>query len=230
MTTAREYWRRASFVLLVLCLGAAGCASSDGGVGGTGIATVRGNVLDPDLPSPTAELKTTDGGAASAANILVRVRNTTVEDLTDDNGDFVLKGMISGDITVEFSRDDRPQATVEVFVPVNSEIILENVELVDETATPEMIRVENLTGTIVGEASCQEDGGSFRLRDEGGLEFGVVLTADTQINLASNPPQPLTCSDLSEDSGETKLRGVQVAGQITAEDVRVQRSGSRPRP
>lgn len=209
-------------VLLATLLGA-GCAGTDGGVGGTGIATVRGNVLDPDLDRPA--LPQADGGGASAAGITVSVRNSELRDVTDEAGTFEIEGWIAGEIILDFTRQDLPvAAAMRVLVPVESEVILDNIELLGQVATPEQIRVENLAGDIVGQARCRAEGGSFLLRDRGGMEVTVVLTAETKILHSTGAP--LTCSHLSGSSGTTKVRGSQRDFQIVADEVQVSRRGS----
>jgi hypothetical protein len=216
--------RRFHVFVLALLLGAAACATTDGGVGGTGIATVRGNVLDPDL-QPLAPPQNADGGAASAAGITVSVRNADVRDVTDEAGTFHLEGFIAGEITLDFAREDRPvTATMRVLVPVESEVIIDNIELLGEVAAPEVIRVENLAGDIVGEASCDDEGGSFVLRDRGGMDLTILLTPETKILHSTGAS--LSCADLSENSGTTKVRGSQRDLQIVADEVQVARRGS----
>ena len=217
----------------ILLLGSAGCGGlTDGGVGGTGIATVRGNVLDPDLTAVNRLAAGNDGGGASAANITVRVQDTDVSDITDEAGVFELTGAIAGDITLEFSREDRPvAATLRLVVPADAEVTLQNVELVDDTAEPEQILIRTrtvTTGQIVGAAACEGNEGSFVLRDDEQVEYTVLITAETVIRLESGAA--LTCEDLSERSRRTQVRGLQDGHEITAEDIRVQSRGSFPPP
>lgn len=198
-----------------------GCATSDGGVGGTGIATVRGNVLDPEVTATA--LQPIGGNGASAAGITVSVRDTAVTDETDEFGFFELSGEIAGEITIDFARDNHPVAAAErVIVPVDAEITLRDVALLDSVAAPEAIEVDNVIATVVATPVCNEDAtGSFLLRDEGGLAFAVNVDADTAI---SDIRGPLTCADVTEQS-QIKFRGEQDGGSITATDIRVLKVG-----
>lgn len=201
------------------------CATSDGGVGGTGIATVRGNVLDPELTSAT--LRQVAGNSASAAGIVVRVRDTSVTDETDELGFFELSGAIAGEITIDFVRDNHPVAAAEgLIVPADAEITLNDVTLLDSLAAPESIDVDNVIAILVAAPICNpDDGGSFLLRDDGGLTFAVNVTPDTVIR---DTRGAVACGDVTEDS-QVKFRGAQESGNITASDVRVLKLG-RPRP
>lgn len=211
-------FRHLSCALCIVLLILTGCAS-DGGVGGTGIATIRGNVLDPELTS----LRQVGGAGASAAGIMVRVRNTTVADETDELGFFELSGAIAGEITIDFLRDNHPVAAAEgVIVPVDAEITLKDVTLTDSVAEPEEIELDNVIAIVVAAPVCNEDGsGSFMLRDEGGLTFALALTPATVI---TDTRGDLTCADVTEES-EVKFRGVQESGSIIATDVRVLKLG-----
>jgi hypothetical protein len=202
-------------------LALAGCATSDGGVGGTGIATVRGNVLDPELTPVT--LQQVAGNGASAAGITVQVRGTSVTDETDEAGVFELSGAIAGEITIDFMRDNHPVAVTEhVIVPVDAEITLKDIALLDSVAAPEVIEVDNVIATVVDAPICNADGsGSFMLRDEGGLTFAVEVTPETVI---TDTRGALDCADVTEES-EVKFRGVQADGNISASDLRVLKLG-----
>lgn len=213
---SRLFTRGLCIALVVL----AGCAS-DGGVGGTGIATVRGNVLDPELTSPS--LRQVGGLGASAAGIMVRVRNTTVTDETDELGFFELSGAIAGEITIDFVRDNHPVAAAAgVIVPVDAEITLKDVALLDTIATPEEIELDNVIAVVVATPVCNVDGsGSFMLHDEGGLTFTLNVTAETVI---TDIRGDIACADVTEES-EVKFRGVQEDGNLIASDLRVLKLG-----
>jgi hypothetical protein len=204
----------------------AACAS-DGGVGGTGIATVRGNVIDPELTAVVQDAQLA-GLGASAAGITVRVRGTAVADETDAGGFFELSGAIAGEITLEFTRDDRPVATAApVFVPVDAEVTLKDVALLGDVAQPDVVELDNVIAIVVEPPSCNPDGsGTFRLRDDGELEFAMHVTPDTVI---TNSRGEIGCADVTERS-ELKFRGVQEDGTIVATDVRVIRESRRSLP
>jgi hypothetical protein len=219
---------QAGAALLILALSA--CAVSDGGVGGTGIATVRGNVLDPAIVAATAQnpgIGDTGGSGASAAGFVVQVQDTDIQDVTDEAGVFKLEGLFSGDVTLEFRREDMPEpAMVPLFVPSGSEVTLTNIEILDGTAAPEQIRVERLIGGIVADAVCEGTNGSFLFQDDSGLEFTVSVDAETAIQRQTST-EPLQCSDLKQGS-RVKIRGLQSDRRITAREIRVLKSGDRP--
>lgn len=215
---------RSRQLLLGVCaalLALSACATSDGGVGGTGIATVRGNVLDPELVPVT--LQPVGGNGASAAGIVVRVRDTSVTDETDELGYFELSGAIAGEITIDFVRDNHPVAAAErVIVPVDAEITLKDITLLDSVATADVIEIDNVIAIVVAPPICDPDGGgTFMLRDDGGLTFAIDVTPDTVI---TDTRGELACTDVTEES-EVKFRGVQEDGTITASDLRVLKRG-----
>jgi hypothetical protein len=211
---------RSLFFCLYLLGTLTSCATSDGGVGGTGIATVRGNVLDPELEQ---SFESVAGNGASAAGIMVQVRDTLVSDETDALGYFELSGEIAGEITIDFLRDNHPVAAAEgVLVPVDAEVTLKDIALLDQVAAPEVIEIDNVIATAVAAPLCEADGsGSFLLRDDGGFTFAVAITADTVL---TDTRGTITCADVTEDS-EVKFRGVQEDGDITASDLRVLKRG-----
>lgn len=207
--------------LSAIVIALAGCATSDGGVGGTGIATVRGNVLDPEL-LPVSRLQV-GGLGASAAGIMVQVRGTSVSDETDELGFFELSGAIAGEITIDFVRDNHPVAVAErVIVPVDAEITLKDVALIDTVAAPESIELDNVIAIVTDPPSCNpDDTGSFSLRDDGGLSFTVQVTPDTVI---TDTRGDIACDEVTEES-EVKFRGVQEDGSMIASDLRVLKRG-----
>lgn len=219
-----------ALVAIVVALGMFACAASDGGVGGTGIATVQGNVVAPVfIGSEKRSLLRSERIGVSLAGFVVRVQSTNIEDVTDDNGLFIVEGLFSGDITLEFWRDDLPMvATVPLFVSVGSEVTLTNVEIIDGAAAAEEIRVERLVGDVVGDAICDVEAGSFGLEDEGGLVFTVAIDADTMIRRQSSG-DPLACHDLTPGSW-VKIRGLQQDRHIIAVEIRILKFGDRPAP
>ena len=205
-----------------LCAGLlslAACATSDGG-----IATVRGNVLDPDLVSSGTRIEAA-GTGASAAGIIVRVRDTAVTDETDALGFFELSGAIAGEITIEFVRDNHPIAAAErVIVPVDAEVTLKDVTLLDGVAAPEEIELDNVIAVVVETPVCNADGsGSFMLRDDGDLTFLVSVSAETVI---TDTRGEIACADVTQES-QVKFRGIQDAGLVEATDLRVLKRGRR---
>jgi hypothetical protein len=217
--------RLALLALCVLLGTVASCATSDGGVGGTGIATVRGNVLDPEL---VHNLQNVGGNGASAAGIVVRVRDTSVSDETDDLGFFELAGEIAGEITIDFVRDDHPiAATQPVVVPVDAEVTLKDITLLDDVAAPDVIELDNVIATVIAPPRCEPDGsGSFLLRDDGGFTFAVTITVDTVL---TDTRGTIACAEVTEES-QVKFRGFQENAEVTASDLRVLKLGRPATP
>jgi hypothetical protein len=215
--------RGRALTVAVAVLAVAAC-SSDGGVGGTGISTVQGNVLDPTLTGGV--IPRWDGSGQSAANIRVAEPTTGVATVTDEAGWFELRGEFREHVTIEFLRSDIPAptpSTMSVFVSVESVVTLVNVAVDRPVATAEEIQIELAPGPLVSTAVCEDDHGWFEFEDNGGLVFPVFLDAETQIDGGR------TCRDLTEGT-RVKILGLQQAsGPITATSINVDRSGNPPR-
>jgi hypothetical protein len=74
-------------------------------------------------------------------------------------------------------------------------------------------------GTVVSDADCHGDNGSFNLRDQQGLTVLVIITGDTQIVLATGARG--TCHDLIRNS-PVEVRGTGRDGTVNAQSVRLQ--------
>lgn len=103
---------------LAACGGGGGGFSSDGGVSGTGISAVTGNVA------------AITGDPTAVGGILVRVDGEDLTAITDDAGFFTLRGEIEGERTLVFERpDDGLAARVAVQVPAGGTLELADVVL-----------------------------------------------------------------------------------------------------
>jgi hypothetical protein len=185
-------------------------ACADGGVGGTGISSVQGNVM---------EVAPEDGSALGG--IVVREPTTGQEDTTTESGQFRLVGRFPVEMTLLFFPPSAQEpAAVGLTVPHGSEVTLENVRVADATAAPERIRAVLPPGNLLSDATCTGVGGSFEL-DLDGLVFAIVIDSDTTISAGR------TCADLTGGS-LVKVDGVQDGLTITAATIEKIKSGTLP--
>jgi hypothetical protein len=119
------------------CGGGGGGLAADGGVSGTGLSAITGNV---------SEITT---GSDDLAGIRVTIAGTTFTTVTDAAGAFSLTGAFEGPVTLVFERDDGVRAETMVEVPSDGSVTLEDVTLdpVAEEATPAR-RTTAFPGTI----------------------------------------------------------------------------------
>jgi hypothetical protein len=127
---------------LTACGSGGGGFSADGGVSGTGISSVTGNVTN---------VIGTDG---NVAGIRVVVQGTDVETVTGEDGSFTLRGDFDGEVTVVFEVDDGRQARTTVDVPVGGTVDLEDVTVDPEQGEARPTR-RTLTFTgVVDDVDC----------------------------------------------------------------------------
>ncbi|MGD9765468.1 MAG: hypothetical protein AB7V27_17360 [Candidatus Binatia bacterium] len=74
------------------------------------------------------------------------------------------------------------------------------------------------TGTVIADADCREDGGSFELRERGGLTVLVILTDETTVVFARGGGA--SCTDLIANTA-VAVRGREADGVVTAESIRI---------
>lgn len=122
----------AALLSMALLLGCGGGISSDGGVVGSGISAVSGNVVGVQLDSSA------DAAAASASPLsLPPIRVSTEEDpdaVTDvdpTDGSFRLDVHATGQVHLVFAVDSAQPITaiLELDLPDNSEVVLQDVEV-----------------------------------------------------------------------------------------------------
>lgn len=209
-----HFFRRAAnlvaAVVALLFLSVIGC--SDGGVGGTGISTVQGNVRHVELD-----------GQAALAGIVVREPASGAEDVTSDTGAFRVVGRFPTEMTLLFYPPSVGQpAAVGLTVPAGAEVTLENIRLEGQLASPERVYAVLPPGKIGDRPECTDNGGSFDL-DLEGLLLTVLIDQSTVItgNRSCNSLSPGTL---------VKVRGLQEDHSITATEITVVKSGLPPRP
>lgn len=123
-------WSRAAAAAIALAASSLnlGCLGGSGGGGVIeGAATIRGVVASYE-----------DGGGE---NVEVSVAGTDLASTTADDGFFVLSGVPPGDQSVVFARGGT-DGRLNVAVPPDSVVELQNVRVRDGNATAESIRVE----------------------------------------------------------------------------------------
>lgn len=74
------------------------------------------------------------------------------------------------------------------------------------------------SGVIVGNPACQNVGGQFQLRDQGGLVVLVVITSDTQIIVAGTSG---SCFDLMPNAS-VEVSGHQSGDHVVASSITAQ--------
>jgi hypothetical protein len=165
---------------LAACGGGGGVI--DGGQSGTGLSTIRGNVV------------AAPGQTLDPADIRVSLSATDLETVTDQTGRFELSGEVSGPGELHFERErDALLASTDVFVPAGGLLELAEIVLDPESgeARPALRRVE-FEGFIESLNCAAGEIFVIPKEDEDGDIF-IVETASATIR---HDNQPLGCDDL----------------------------------
>ena len=165
---------------LAACGGGGGVI--DGGQSGTGLSTIRGNVV------------AAPGQTLDRADIRVSLSATDLETVTDQTGRFELSGEVSGPGELHFERErDALLASTDVFVPAGGLLELAEIVLDPESgeARPALRRVE-FEGFIESLNCAAGEIFVIPKEDEDGDIF-IVETASATIR---HDNQPLGCDDL----------------------------------
>jgi len=127
--------------MLAAC-GGGGGLGADGGVSGSGISSVTGNVTE------------IDGANGDVGGIRVVVQGTDIETVTGDDGSFSLTGDFDGPVTVVFELEDGGRAETMVEVPDGGNVDLEDITVdpEEEEARPSR-QIITFSGVVV-EADC----------------------------------------------------------------------------
>ena len=218
--------RARRLVSLLACALLAGCAS-EGGVTGSGISSVSGNVIQVSE----------DAAAALPFPIRVTVAELpSATAVTDAAGAFALSGDFSGAITLEFvnAADGTAIGPLALEVPAGSSTVLENIEIrlaapPPQRVRPRAIRQLDVFGTL-DLAECDAAGGGVLLvRDDGrpARQFLITLTPETAI--ARRDGAPLACADLlGGRRPQVQVEGLLRAADLTIIAVQVTVGGPRP--
>ncbi len=199
---------------MVLPLG--GCAT-DGGVGGTGISTLQGNLVDSGSGAASAS------AAARVEGVLVRLQGFPIQTLTGPDGWFRLEGQFSGPLTVEFVAPQEAPTAVPVFVPAGGEVTLVNVRLDHglRQARPERIDID-FEAIAITDAVC-EPAGFLMVRDRSldPHEIRIALSGATKIE-EDNPTgeKSPNCQTLRAQF-TLRIQGTETEGGIAASRIRI---------
>jgi hypothetical protein len=185
---------------LLACLVAVGCASSEGGVTGTGITAISGNiVLVSNQAAP-------DGSGALPFPIRVSIAEVPgIDSTTDADGTFQLSGDFSGSLTLQFANanDGTSLGPLALEIPVGSQTVLENIEIHTDASPadrvqPAAVRQFDVVGRV-DMIECSGDGSGVALITDGnrpGRQLLVNLTPDTDIETRDGTA--LACGDLTK--------------------------------
>lgn len=187
-----------------------GCGA-DGGVGGTGISSLTGNVTLQTGPDFVATRSTTVGG------IIVAIRGTDLSTMTDSAGYFEIHGSFEGSVTVEFTELDGTVSMLPVSVPSGSTVALRNIRFNQGLASAERIDVL-FEGNVTGDAICMGGSGVAEVAEpRSGQTFVVRVNSLTRYESRSPscPEQP-ACEDIRPQR-TLKISGRQNGDLIDAE-------------
>lgn len=223
MTTALPFPRCRGWLPVLVAAALLGCAIDDGGVGGTGISVIEGNVANGGAALISVSVAEDRGGIA------VRVRGTPVETLTAADGFFRLEGEFSGFTTLEFVEPDATVNSMDLDVPAGGDVTLVNVRFdrVHRLAFSERIDVD-FEAIAVEDAQCDGAAGLLRVTDRSGAAnpFLLRITASTKLEEDDQPTAAPGCTDLT-DGRILRVRGTLIESEVVADRIRLLRA--RPR-
>lgn len=201
------------WIALLALAAVAGCGA-DGGVGGTGISTITGNV--------TLNAASHARVSTSVEGITVGVRGTDAHTLTDRRGEFTLSGEFDGDIIVEFTELDGTRNQLPLAVHPSWTFSLRNVRFDRGAATAERIDVD-FEAIIAEDASCNDNGSNVLVSDREERNTYVVLLdgADYEKDdVRCDGVETPGCPELIANR-TVRILGTQSAGPIEATRVRL---------
>ncbi len=185
--------------LLVLLLpavltscGGGGGLGADGGVSGSGLSSVTGNVTE------------IAGANDDVGGIRVLVQGTDVETLTDDDGSFTLTGEFDGPVTVVFELDDGGRAETMVEVPTGGNVDLEDITVDPEEEEARPTRQIVTFSGVVQEADCAADTLLVVAGDDAQQTRFSVRLDDAFVHDAAGAP--IACADI-RPRDEARVQG-----------------------
>lgn len=199
--------------LAVLALGVAVGCGADGGVGGTGISSLSGNVALEEGASAAVTRR------SDLEGITVAIQGTDLVTSTDGNGYFEIEGMFEGPVTVEFIERDGTVNMLPVSVPSGSAMALRNVRFSQGQASAERIDVI-FEANVTRDAQCDGASGSVEVTDPRSSQRYLVRVdaATVYESRASSCPDGPSCEDLTLQR-TLKISGHQSGAIIEAERI-----------
>ena len=194
-------------LLFALALGLASC---DGGSRGSGISTAQGNVDGVTTalrgtPAPTllARLRSALTFARSAqaqsalGGIHVAVEGTSIEDETDTDGVFTLRGNFEGYVVIRFQRTvGGPAARITLNVPAAGTLTLNDVRLDEQSGEASARQLDVAFEGLVAGVDCA--GNTLRLvsRHRSPTDTDVYTVRLDTSSLHDKAGTPVSCDAL----------------------------------
>lgn len=204
MSVMRRIW-------LLACVALLGCASSEGGVTGTGVTAISGNIVQVSDQAPEA--------AALPFPIRISIVEAPGISTTTEDGTFELSGSFSGSLTLNFANaiDGTEIGPLPLEIPAGSQTVLENIEIrldapVVDRVRPQAVRQFDVFGRV-DMVECNDEGGGVLLIGVDGkarLQVLATLTTDTQI--VNRRGATLACADIARGAD------VRVEGFVRRDD------------
>ena len=189
MSVQRRVW-------LLACAALVGCASSEGGVTGTGVSAISGNiVLVSDQQAPAA--------AALPFPIRVSIVEAPEVETTTEDGTFELMGSFSGAVTLDFANatDGTQIGPLALEIPAGSQTVLENIEIhlaapPDERLQPRAVRQFDVFGRV-DQIECNADGsGLAQILVDSAQRHQILVTLTPETDIVNRRGTELGCGDI----------------------------------
>ena len=206
--------------MALLCALALTLASCDGGSRGSGITTAQGNVdsvgtalRGKPAPSLLARLRSIltlepNAHAQSAlGGIHVTVEGTSIEDETDADGGFTLRGNFEGYVVIRFERMvGGPAARITLNAPAAGTLTLKDVRLDEQSGEASARELDVAFEGLVASADCAGNVLHLVSRHRSPTDTDVYTVRLDTSSLHDAAGSPVSCNELRE--GDTAvLRG-----------------------
>ncbi len=207
----------------------AACAS-EGGVVGSGISAVSGNVAEVEVTETVSER-----GAVAATRLPFAVTVSVIEApgvaaTTDADGTFEVVGDFSGPITLRFAKaeGDAELGTLGLNVPAGSTIVLEDIRIVAKRVLARVARQRDFFGRVELVDCDAGEAGILLVNDSAAVkenhQFMVEIQSDTVIT--GGRGQRITCAGIRQGDRALIEGRIRVAVPdpdwvIVADEVRV---------
>lgn len=227
--------------LFALATSSIGCtsSSSEGGIVGSGISSVQGNIVEVEIAPEVAARH--EGGTADGAPLPVVVvsidESPGSETTTDAAGEFRLEGAFAGTITVRFRTVavDETLGTLVIEIGAGATVVLSDIEI--RTDLPDDARVQvrpplqiNLFGRVTAR-DCA--GGRVEIEDESAARNHFVLqVSDASEIVNAGDSATVSCDQIRIGDRVTVVEGIvdRDAGLIETVKLRVQPADPIPPP